>query len=95
MSDDTKKVGRPTVITEAVEVDRQEIAGRLRAGLSRRLRSQMDQRGIGAPQLAQRIGASPEAVRLWLRGIHLPALDLIYAAAIVLDCSPSWLAFGG
>lgn len=83
------------MIREAAEVNQREIADRLRAGLSRRLCSQMDQRGIGAPQLAQRIGASPEAVRTWRRGEHLPSLDWIQATAIVLDCPAGWLAFGG
>jgi hypothetical protein len=74
-----------------VLVDREAIGFRLREGLGRRLEQALEahrqyQAGqgrepYGAPQLAQEIGVSPEAVRTWIAAKHLPALDLVAAAA--------------
>lgn len=59
--------------------------------MKERLKEIMDERGMNAVELAERIGASPRAVQMWLVGKRQPSSGYLKKICIVLNVSADYL----
>lgn len=72
----------------------------LKTGIRERVKERLAALNVSARQAGIRAGLGPEGVRNFLREDlddtkNLPRLDTVVKLCEALDCSPSWLSFGG